>query len=517
MHVEDSVVPCTSTHGHNNSYKIHVYNSIGEGKCIETTGEILVCKLQVALISALYPDKKGCQYKLVSLSKRRTLSEGLTLRDEGITENEILLLLPPLNTNSVSNINHITSASSSSSSSTSNTNCLQAREISLKGPTEIEIWSATANLQAKNLTKLTPDTSVTLDFQKELRKILVSLIDFTVCLLKNDPEVRQILAGISDNSDGKSNNDSEKGLEDEVNKVALEQLVDMGFSAEKARRALILNNMSPLDAMDWLLAYESTQMPMPPAPSTANAFTSADSSGSSSVSNFTPRPGSSKVDDYSHHLPKHPEWVAYYDKVPAIVESYRSFKRKSFRPNTKALNNLKKMGFHESLVMDALWIHTNNEVAACEWLLSDRRPCRDDLRRGLSTKSPIYKAIISDATIQLGLLKPRILYSLLQLLEEPNSMGRLLNDAETSPVLSQIFRIYNSEKHLADSGQSSPSSSSSPVNSQETLLQENTPQAISLQQTSLVNQSIGRENSSNNNSSLSNRIESDDPAGHILS
>lgn len=512
MHVEDSVVPCPSTHGHPNVYKIHVYNALGEGKCIETTGDILVCKLQAALVSALYPDKKGYQFKLISLSKKRQLVEGLTLRDEEVMDSEILLLLPSLTP--ATNV----SSATNSASSTSNASCLQTREINLKGPTEIEIWSATANLQSKNMTKITPDTGVTLDFQKELRKILVSLIDFTVNLLKDNSEVSQILAGISYTSDGKC--ETEQALEDEVNEAALEQLVDMGFSAEKARRALILNNMSPLDAMDWLLAYESTQVPMPPAPGSSSAF-NTDPSSASSVSNFSPRPGSSKVDDYSSSLTTHPDWVAYYDRVPAIVESYRAFKRKSFRPNSKALNNLKKMGFQESLVLDALWIHTNNEVAACEWLLSDRRPRKDDLRRGLSVKSPIYKAIINDATIQLGLLKPRILYSLLQLLEEPNSMGRLLNDAETSPVLSQIFRIYNSEKHLAVSsvsGQSSPSASS-PVNLQETLLQqqqqhENTTQISLQQQHSTANQSVARENSSN--SSSGNRLDSDDQ-GRLLS
>jgi UBX domain-containing protein, putative len=38
----------------------------------------------------------------------------------------------------------------------------------------------------------------------------------------------------------------------------------------------------------------------------------------------------------------------------------------------------------------------------------------------------------------------------LQLIEEPNSTGRWLSDLEASPVISQIFRIYHSEKYSAD-------------------------------------------------------------------
>lgn len=94
-----------------------------------------------------------------------------------------------------------------------------------------------------------------------------------------------------------------------------------------------------------------------------------------------------------------------------------------------------------------MFITSYNQVAACEWLMSDRRPNSDDLKYGLKENSPVYKAIMADATIQLGLMKPRILFSFMHLLEEPNSMGRWLNDAECSPVLSQIFRIFHSEKH----------------------------------------------------------------------
>ena len=228
--------------------------------------------------------------------------------------------------------------------------------------------------------------------------------------------------------------EQEKSKQDDVSQTALQQLVDMGFSIEKAKRALKLNNMSPLEAMDWLLAYDS---------STQASYSSP---GSYSMASVQHRLLQEKQQnrDADREVFKN---AAVYSDVPAIIHAHRVVKRKQFRVNTKAVTNLRQMGFDDDEVLDALWIHTNNEVAACEWLLSDRRPNNDDLKHGLKKDSPIYKAITNDATIQLGLMKSRIFFAFLQLLEEPNCMGRWLNDSETSPVLSQIFRIYHSEKH----------------------------------------------------------------------
>lgn len=108
----------------------------------------------------------------------------------------------------------------------------------------------------------------------------------------------------------------------------------------------------------------------------------------------------------------------------------------------------------------------------CEYLLSDRRPKYEDLQRGLSKDNPIFKALINSPLVQVGLIKPKIFFgklklmpwigskgqcslnylictAFLQLIEEPNNTSKFFSDPETSPILSQIFRIYHSEKHAA--------------------------------------------------------------------
>lgn len=137
-----------------------------------------------------------------------------------------------------------------------------------------------------------------------------------------------------DESEGPSGKRRDKDSGDEsVDSIALKQLTDMGFAEEKSKRALKMNNMSPLEAMDWLLAYESS----------SSATSSMPSSSSSIQINY--------------------ENTEIYPKVPAIVDCYRKYKRQHFVPNMRHFNNLKQLGFDDDEIVDGLWIHSNNEVA----------------------------------------------------------------------------------------------------------------------------------------------------------
>lgn len=255
----------------------------------------------------------------------------------------------------------------------------------------------------------------------------MTLIDFASKLLHSDPEVEPIIRSINERTEEDLLLEERRQEEEKVNSSALLQLTDMGFSEDRAKRALRLNNMSPLEAMDWLLAYDSS--------------TQSVSSIMSAVQQKQ-RLSEKERQQWDQNAVELPD-------VEPLIRAYATHKRRTFRVNKKAVTNLKQMGFEEEEVLDALWLHTNNEVAACEWLLSERRPTSLDLRLGLKSTSPVHQAILSDATVSLGLMKARILFSLMQLLLEPNCMGRWLNDPLTAPVLSQVFRIYHSEKHAS--------------------------------------------------------------------
>ncbi|KAI1289725.1 Ubiquitin-associated domain-containing protein 1 [Halotydeus destructor] len=410
MHVNDR--PAFSLR---NTMKLEVITSRGDAMTFEVTSDYPIDKLKMMALANVCRDtlsrvKLCSQYKLVSIGRKKVLSDDAMLRDEEIADGDIILLLPRC----------------SASSTPPNENV--QKDVRGRGPSEGEIIAATANLPPKNMDRKPTELSQCQDFTRELRKILVSLVSYSTKLLRSHPEISPIVKEMKPEAEVEA---IQRQGEDNINREALQQLMDMGFPCERAKRALKLNNMSPLEAMDWLLAYEST------------------SSVFSHPATLSLMPSSSLQSSRDKSSSESPSSFAIYSDVPAIVESYRVYKRQQSKPNTKAYANMKQMGFDENEVLDALWVHYNNEVSACEWLLSDRRPKSEDLKKGLKQDSPIYKALISNATVQLGLIRPKTFFAFLHLIEEPNSTGKWLNDAELSPILSQIFRIYHSEKHAA--------------------------------------------------------------------
>ncbi|XP_074599336.1 kip1 ubiquitination-promoting complex subunit 2 isoform X2 [Brevipalpus obovatus] len=338
-------------------------------------------------------NKVGSAYKLVSIDKKRALTGKKTLREEEISNGDILLMLEV----------------------TQNDATILSENSNDKKITESMIEEATRKVKPKNMDRKVTEPSNPFEFQGELRKILISLVDYGEKLLRNHKSLSPILKDTKAVNIDKINEKEHN----EIDQDALKQLTDMGFAVERSRRALKLNNMSPLEAMDWLLAYESSS-----------------SSSSNQPCSFTNQVNHENTD--------------MYPKVPAIVDSYRKFKRKHFKPNPEHFKNLKQLGFEDNEILDALWIHCNNEVLAVDWLLKERRPKSEDLIRGLKKDSPIYKALLENPIVQLGLFKPKVFFAFLQLIEEPNSTTKWLSDVETAPVITQIFRIYHSEKQVSE-------------------------------------------------------------------
>ena len=57
------------------------------------------------------------------------------------------------------------------------------------------------------------------------------------------------------------------------------------------------------------------------------------------------------------------------EKVKKMLEGFRTYRRKNFRPNPKALKTLIEMGFAKNHALDALCIHANHqEEAVCIYL-----------------------------------------------------------------------------------------------------------------------------------------------------
>lgn len=392
--------------------KISVMSSTGVEWSVEILPEYTVEKLkQMSLSHFCNPldcIKLSDYYKLVSVSQARPLCDLSSVREEKIRDGDELLLLK---------------RSSTFSGNANKSSEGQMLAVPDKGAIDL----ATANLERKNFDKPAMDVQLVADFQTELRRILVSLLELSEKLLRHHPDIENIFKNLQSKL-------IEKG-EPEIDEAALKKLLEMGFEEQQAIQALRENKMCPMTAMDWLLAKgcrqendSCSETSAEDISARATAQASVDKQMNAEVLN-----GSAEAEQKGI--------------VSAMLECFQEYKRKDFKPNKKAMSNLKEMGFSETAILDALRIHSNSQEAACEWLLGDRRPKPVDLQLGLDTSSSIYRSIVNNPVVQLGLCSPKTLLALLQMLENPGCASRWLNDSDTAPILSQIFRIYHAEKH----------------------------------------------------------------------
>ncbi|XP_025917906.1 ubiquitin-associated domain-containing protein 1 isoform X3 [Apteryx rowi] len=262
------------------------------------------------------------------------------------------------------------------------------------------------------------DVSAEEKFQTELRKILVSLIEVAQKLLALNPDAVELFK--------KANAMLDEDEEDRVDEIALRQLTEMGFPESRAVKALRLNHMSVTQAMEWLI--EHADDPTVDAPLPGQTPSEAPAEAGASSAEVTAGPSSEAGGEEAK------------DELTEIFKKIR--RKREFRPDPRAVIALMEMGFDEKEVVDALRVNNNQQNAACEWLLGDRKPSPEDLDKGIDTNSPLFQAILENPVVQLGLTNPKTLLAFEDMLENPLNSTQWMNDPETGPVMLQISRIF---------------------------------------------------------------------------
>ncbi|XP_029619438.1 ubiquitin-associated domain-containing protein 1 isoform X1 [Salmo trutta] len=417
--------------------KIHICTMEGTEWLEEVTEDTTIEKLKEKCLKhyvhgSLEDPKTLTHHKLVHAATERILMETKTVSDENLKDKDVLLLIkkrPPPPPPKMADIS-----------------AEEKKKQDNKAPDKEAILKATAGLSTRHTDRTVTQHNIRDEiplrsedliptgdlFQTELRKILVSLIEVAQKLLALNPDAVELFK--------KANAMLDEDDEDRVDETALQQLTEMGFPESRAIKALRLNHMSVTQAMEWLIEHVDdptvdTPLPGQDTPGAVGA-TAPPLVHSISASAFRP----SLLCTLSQTSTDDAATGARQDELTEIFKRIR--RKREFRPDSRAVIALMEMGFDEKEVVDALRVNNNQQDAACEWLLGDRKPSPEDLDKGIDTNSPLFQAILENPVVQLGLTNPKTLLAFEDMLENPLNSTQWMNDPETGPVMLQISRIF---------------------------------------------------------------------------
>ncbi|KAI1904766.1 hypothetical protein AGOR_G00009070 [Albula goreensis] len=405
--------------------KIHVCTMEGTEWLEEVTEDTTIEKLKENCLKhnahgSLEDPKAVTQHKLIHAASERVLTDTRTMAEENIKDKDVLLLVkkrPPPPAPKMSDIS-----------------TEEKKKQDNKAPDKEAILKATAGLSTRDTDRTVAQHNIR-DFQTELRKILVSLIEVAQKLLAMNPDAVELFK--------KANAMLDEDEEDRVDETALQQLTEMGFPESRAIKALRLNHMSVTQAMEWLIEHvddPTVDTPLPGQDAAGAAAAAPEASATASAA----AGGAAAAGATAPLLQRASSQSSTEDSKPdELTEIFKRIRRKrEFRPDSRAVIALMEMGFDEKEVIDALRVNNNQQDAACDWLLGDRKPSPEDLDKGIDTNSPLFQAILENPVVQLGLTNPKTLLAFEDMLENPLNSTQWMNDPETGPVMLQISRIF---------------------------------------------------------------------------
>ncbi|XP_056275651.1 ubiquitin-associated domain-containing protein 1 isoform X2 [Pseudoliparis swirei] len=399
--------------------KIHICTMDGAEWLEEVTEDTTVEKLKEKCLKhyvhgSLEDPKTLTHHKLIHAATERVLTDNKTVAEENLKDKEVLLLIkkrPPPTPPKMADVSS------------------DEKKQDNKAPDEDAILNATGNLSTRHTDRTVTQHNIR-DFQTELRKILVSLIEVAQKLLALNPDAVELFK--------KANAMLDEDEEDRVDETALQQLTEMGFPESRAIKALRLNHMSVTQAMEWLIEHVDDPTVDAPIPGGQDSSGAAGATAATPPGPSVPAPGPNLL--HSQSSQSSTEESIRQDELTEIFKRIR--RKREFRPDSRAVIALMEMGFDEKEVVDALRVNNNQQDAACEWLLGDRKPSPEDLDKGIDTNSPLFQAILENPVVQLGLTNPKTLLAFEDMLENPLNSTQWMNDPETGPVMLQISRIF---------------------------------------------------------------------------
>ncbi|XP_028353254.1 ubiquitin-associated domain-containing protein 1 isoform X2 [Physeter macrocephalus] len=217
--------------------RLHVCASDGAEWLEEATEDTSVEKLKERCLKhcahgSLEDPKSVTHHKLIHAASERVLSDTKTLLEENVQDEDVLLLIRKRAPAPLPKMAEVSAE--------------EKKKQEQKAPDRDAILRATASLPSYNMDRAVVQTNMR-DFQTELRKILVSLIEVAQKLLALNPDAVELFK--------KANAMLDEDEDDRVDEAALRQLTEMGFPESRAVKALRLSRMSVPQAMEWLIEH----------------------------------------------------------------------------------------------------------------------------------------------------------------------------------------------------------------------------------------------------------------------
>ncbi|XP_051551763.1 ubiquitin-associated domain-containing protein 1-like isoform X1 [Myxocyprinus asiaticus] len=367
--------------------KVHVCTMEGTEWLEEVTEDTTIEKLKEKCLKhyvhgSLEDPKTLTHHKLIHAATERILTESKTVAEENLKDKDCLLLIkkrPPPAPPKMADVA-----------------AEEKKKQENKAPDKDAILKATANLSTRHTDRMVTQHNIR-DFQTELRKILVSLIEVAQKLLALNPDAVELFK--------KANAMLDEDEEDRVDETALQQLTEMGFPESRAVKALRLTHMSVTQAMEWLIEHVDDPMVDMPLPGQDTPGAAAASAAPATA--LAPGPSATASGLHARLSSQSSTEEAKQDELTEIFKRIR--RKREFRPDSRAVIALMEMGFDEKEVIDSLRVNNNQQDAACEWLLGDRKPTPEDLDKGIDNNSPLFQAILENPVVQLGLTNPKTL------------------------------------------------------------------------------------------------------------
>lgn len=130
------------------------------------------------------------------------------------------------------------------------------------------------------------------------------------------------------------------------------------------------------------------------------------------------------------------------------IVRYYSEKNEETSGLQDTVNTLVNMGFPMDEIQQALRATSNNQTAACEWLLEHSNSPQNSnaLRESIFVESHILKILLSTPQIQMSLSSPRMFHAFISMLENYSSLNIFFNDIESQSLLQHILRTYHEER-----------------------------------------------------------------------